>query len=113
MELTNRMLIGLGRAIGATTEAGRSAHGWIRLARVRSRQDENKNTYVIAIRETKQGLQFGCSCPHWIYRVRHNPGALCKHQELFLGHTAGTAPKTGVWLYRAGKAFLQQTQKGT
>lgn len=115
MELTQRMLIGLGRALQATTEGGKSAFGWIRLARIRSRVEGKTQTYVLAVRESeKHGMQFGCSCPDWVFRKRHLPGdVLCKHQVLFLSHAKESAPKSGVWLYRAGKAFLEQIQKGS
>lgn len=110
MTTRNQMLIGLGKALATTTEAGKRAFGWIRLARIRSRVEGKTQTYVIAIRpDERHGFQFGCSCPDWVYRKRHandGAGALCKHQTLFLEHTKGTAPKTGLWLYRAGTAFL-------
>jgi hypothetical protein len=115
MELRSRILMGLGAALEASTDAGRRPGGWTRLARVLSLSDakgegEQLPSYVVAIREvgTAREYQLGCSCPDWIHRKSHT-GTPCKHQALFLAHQGATDPR-GLWLYRAGKAFLGRVQ---
>jgi len=108
---SNRVLMGLGAALEASTAAGRKSNGWVRLARFRSfseaKPGEKAPTYVLAIRPLvgEKGYQLGCSCPDWMHR-RSKTGELCKHQTAFLAHAGGTKPKAGKWLYRAGSAFL-------
>lgn len=87
-------------AHAASTEAGRSPGGWIRLARVKGLEEE---PYVIAIRPAGKGFQFGCSCKDWIYRRRHTR-TMCKHQRQFL--TLAVSEPRRFWFYRAGHAFV-------
>lgn len=113
MEFRNRLMIALGRALEATTANGQRGFGWTRLATMRSRVEGKTHTYVIAARPSdKLGCELGCSCPHWLFRLRQKgDGTLCKHQQLFLAHQEGNAPRKGVWLYSAGVAFLDQFRK--
>ena len=106
----------MSRAVGAAMEAstdGGKRRDWVRVARVRSLSDpkpgENRENYVLAVRPTgtAKGFQFGCSCPDWIHRKSHT-GETCKHQRLFLAFPKKSSSiKDGVWLYRAGQAFLR------
>jgi len=115
MELHSRILMGLGAALEASTDAGRRPGGWTRLARVRSLGDAPKEgsvpSYVIAVREvsTAREYQLGCSCPDWIHRKSHT-GQPCKHQTLFLSRESKNSDPRGLWLYRAGQAFLGRVQ---
>lgn len=91
-----------------TTMFGLKRGGWVRLAKISSRTDEDKEPYVVAIRATnsdKRPFQFGCSCPDWVHRRR---GAdfvsLCKHQRELLAHLGGSKPSEGIWMYKAGRA---------
>lgn len=91
----------------ASTAAGRSRGGWVRLARIESRSGREVAPYVIAIRAVASEhspVQFGCSCPDWMFR-KSKSGGTCKHQREFLSHMGGSAPGIGLWLYRAGAAF--------
>lgn len=111
MDIHSRMMMGLGRALEATVAKGKRAFGWVRLGRIRSFEQGNARTYVIAIRkDEKNGFQLGCSCPHWLHRQRFandGRGALCKHQARFLTNEKKVNnPNKGIWLYKAGKAFL-------
>lgn len=96
-------------AIPASTEAGKTKAGWVRLARVASLTEPKLvKPYVIAVRQAKDdnGIHFGCSCPDWVYRKRHE-GGFCKHQKAFLAHMKGTSPAEGIWLYNSGEMFLR------
>jgi len=118
MDLHARMLVGLGAATEVSTAKGRRAGGWIRLARVRSMAEkaprnglEKPKPYVLAIRPvgTSRNFQFGCSCPDWIHRKSHS-SETCKHQRTFLAHQGLTDGRKGIWLYKAGRAFLGVVQ---
>jgi hypothetical protein len=96
----------------ASTPAGRSRGGWVRLARVESRTGREVEPYVIAIRaiaSDRSPVQFGCSCPDWVYR-KQKTGESCKHQREFLSHVGGSSPRIGLWLYKAGAAFTASIQ---
>ncbi len=86
----------------ASTKEGRSAGGWVRLAKYLG---ADPLPYVIAIRPIKgERFQFGCSCKDWIHRRRKNH-TLCEHQVSFLKNAIGQPGK--YWLFNAGRAFLQ------
>lgn len=85
--------------------------GWIRVAKVESFATKGVK-YVLAVRNLATGAdndsktaELGCSCPDWVYRKRGTT-ALCKHQEKFLANVGGGSPTKGLWMFRAGKAFL-------
>lgn len=95
-----------------STPAGRSRGGWVRLARIESRSGRDVPPYVIAIRgiaSEKTPVQLGCSCPDWLFR-KMKTGGTCKHQREFLAHLGGSAPGIGLWLYKAGAAFIGTLQ---
>lgn len=96
----------------ASTPAGRSKGGWVRLARIESRSGRDVAPYVIAVRAVaseSKPIQFGCSCPDWIFR-KAKSGGTCKHQREFMSHLGGSSPATGLWLYKAGAAFIASVQ---
>lgn len=118
MEIRSKVLMGIGAALEATTEAGQSAGGWVRLARMRNFSDrttesDKQMTYVLAVRPVSTGreFQFGCSCPDWLHR-KSKTGEHCKHQKAFLEQSVKRGPKGGLWLYRAGRFFLSAFTKG-
>lgn len=110
---TENMIAANKAAKEVATKASRCPYGgWTRLAKVESYSTDDKK-YVISVRSLgaggENGAEIGCSCPDWVYRKR-GTSALCKHQKYFLGYRGGSCPSKGVWLFKAGKAFLASMQ---
>lgn len=90
-------------ADSVATSSGRSAGGWVRLAKCQGSAEE---PYVIAVRavQTERKIQFSCSCGDFKFRKSKIPGACCKHMSRFFQESSNVPQQ--FWFYKAGQAFV-------